>query len=72
MVVTGALAFGWAVIELTFKPLIDKARASIDKSDPTRDLDDADVDVVTKKLVDELVTAVEAAATSTGATPYFR
>ncbi|KAJ7977426.1 Outer envelope membrane protein 7 [Quillaja saponaria] len=40
MVVFGALAFGWLAIELAFKPLLDKARAAMDKSDPTRDPDD--------------------------------
>lgn len=40
-VVLGALAFGWAAIELAFKPWLDKARAAMDKSDPTRDPDDS-------------------------------
>uniref|UniRef100_A0A3Q7H5T5 Outer envelope membrane protein 7 n=1 Tax=Solanum lycopersicum TaxID=4081 RepID=A0A3Q7H5T5_SOLLC len=39
-VVFGALAFGWLAIELAFKPWLDKARASMDKSDPSRDPDD--------------------------------
>ncbi|CAN4098194.1 unnamed protein product [Withania somnifera] len=39
-VVFGALAFGWLAIELAFKPWLDKARAAIDKSDPSRDPDD--------------------------------
>nr|XP_043637225.1 outer envelope membrane protein 7-like [Erigeron canadensis] len=39
-IVIGALAFGWAAIELAFKPWLDKARASMDKSDPARDPDD--------------------------------
>ncbi|MFS7994671.1 putative outer envelope membrane protein [Helianthus anomalus] len=38
VVVIGALAFGWADIELAFKPFLDKARTSIDKSGPTREL----------------------------------
>ncbi|KAL0004655.1 hypothetical protein SO802_012216 [Lithocarpus litseifolius] len=32
-------AFGWLAIELAFKPFLDKFRAAIDKSDPTRDPD---------------------------------
>ncbi|KAK8635929.1 hypothetical protein V6N13_004641 [Hibiscus sabdariffa] len=40
-VVVGALAFGWMAIEMAFKPLLDKARAAMDKSDPDRDPDDA-------------------------------
>ncbi|KAJ8748428.1 hypothetical protein K2173_003065 [Erythroxylum novogranatense] len=40
MVVFGALAFGWLAIEMAFKPFLDKARAAMDKSDPTRDPDD--------------------------------
>lgn len=40
MVVFGALAFGWLAIELAFKPLLDKARSALDKSDPARDPDD--------------------------------
>ncbi|XP_015888091.3 uncharacterized protein LOC107423084 [Ziziphus jujuba] len=40
MVVFGALAFGWMAIELAFKPLLDKARSALDKSDPARDPDD--------------------------------
>ncbi|KAK7857012.1 outer envelope membrane protein 7 [Quercus suber] len=40
VVVFGALAFGWLAIELAFKPFLDKFRAAIDKSDPTRDPDD--------------------------------
>ncbi|XP_039008609.1 outer envelope membrane protein 7-like [Hibiscus syriacus] len=39
-VVVGAIAFGWMAIEMAFKPLLDKARASTDKTDPGRDLDD--------------------------------
>ncbi|KAI3760087.1 hypothetical protein L1987_50477 [Smallanthus sonchifolius] len=68
VVVIGALAFGWAAIELAFKPWLDKARASMDKSDPTRDPDDADVDVVAKEAVDELVADAAAAATADAAT----
>lgn len=40
LVVFGALALAWMTIELAFKPFVDKARAAIDKSDPTRDPDD--------------------------------
>ncbi|KAK8575348.1 hypothetical protein V6N13_033402 [Hibiscus sabdariffa] len=40
-IVVGALAFGWMAIEMAFKPLLDKARAAMDKSDPDHDLDDA-------------------------------
>ncbi|KAK6239226.1 hypothetical protein QUC31_004695 [Theobroma cacao] len=39
-VVFGALAFGWLAIEMAFKPILDKARAAMDKSDPDRDPDD--------------------------------
>ncbi|MCD9558849.1 hypothetical protein HAX54_016477 [Datura stramonium] len=39
-VVFGALAFGWLAIELAFKPWLEKARAAMDKSDPSRDPDD--------------------------------
>ncbi|CAL5425261.1 unnamed protein product [Camellia sinensis] len=48
-IVAGALAFGWLAIELAFKPWLDKARAALTKSDPTRDPDDADDDSTTKK-----------------------
>ncbi|KVH94405.1 outer envelope membrane protein 7-like [Cynara cardunculus var. scolymus] len=48
VVVFGAVAFGWAAIELAFKPWLNKARASMDKSDPTRDPDDVDVDTANK------------------------
>lgn len=41
-VVVGALALGWLAIELAFKPWLDKARAAMDKSDPSRDPDDDD------------------------------
>ncbi|KAK6937511.1 hypothetical protein RJ641_031019 [Dillenia turbinata] len=41
-VVFGALAFGWLAIEMALKPILDKARASMEKSDPTRDPDDVD------------------------------
>ncbi|KAK8614756.1 hypothetical protein V6N13_068549 [Hibiscus sabdariffa] len=40
-IVVGALAFGWMATEMAFKPLLDKARAAMDKSDPDHDLDDA-------------------------------
>ena len=39
VVVFGALASGWLASELAFKPFLDKFRAAIDKSDPTRDPD---------------------------------
>ncbi|XP_076890509.1 outer envelope membrane protein 7-like [Bidens hawaiensis] len=64
VVVIGALAFGWAAIELAFKPWLDKARASIDKSDPACDPDDTavgGVDTEAKVSVDELVAAAEEA-----------
>ncbi|PON63910.1 outer envelope membrane protein [Trema orientale] len=44
MVVFGALALGWLAIELAFKPILDKARAAMDKSDPARDPDQDDDD----------------------------
>ena len=37
----GALALGWATIELAFKPWLDQARKAMDKSDPAKDPDDA-------------------------------
>ena len=40
VVVVGALALAWLAIELALKPFLSKTRASIDKSDPTRDPDD--------------------------------
>ena len=41
-VVVSALAFGWLAIEFAFKPWLEKARAALNKSDPSRDPDDAD------------------------------
>ncbi|KAL2540607.1 6.7 kDa chloroplast outer envelope membrane protein-like [Abeliophyllum distichum] len=41
-IVLGGLAFGWLTIELALKPWLDKTRAAINNSDPTRDPDDAD------------------------------
>ncbi|KAL4558786.1 hypothetical protein LXL04_036988 [Taraxacum kok-saghyz] len=64
VVVVGALAFGWAAIELAFKPWLDKARASMDKSDPTRDPDDVDLDAGGKKLSDELDAAAASSSSS--------
>lgn len=52
MVVFGALALGWAAIELAFKPLLDKARAAMDKSDPARDPDDDVADAAKKSPAD--------------------
>ncbi|GKD27692.1 outer envelope membrane protein 7-like protein, partial [Tanacetum coccineum] len=45
VIVIGALAFGWAAIELAFKPWLHKTRAAMDKSDPSRDPDDVDAPV---------------------------
>ncbi|KAL7584657.1 outer envelope membrane protein 7 [Lactuca sativa] len=67
VVVLGALAFGWAAIELAFKPWLDKARASMDKSDPTRDPDDIDLDAGAKASSDEIDPA--AASSSSSAAP---
>lgn len=39
-VVLGALALGWATIELAFKPWLDQARKAMDKSDPSKDPDE--------------------------------
>ncbi|KAI3749362.1 hypothetical protein L2E82_19972 [Cichorium intybus] len=64
VVVFGALAFGWATIELAFKPWLDKARASMDKSDPTRDPDDIDLDAGAIKLSDELDAAASSSSSS--------
>ncbi|WVZ06782.1 hypothetical protein V8G54_020128 [Vigna mungo] len=62
VVVAGALAFAWLAIELALKPFLSKARASVDKSDPARDPDDADVP---KPTIDDLpdVSASETAST---------
>ncbi|KAK4742806.1 hypothetical protein SAY87_000807 [Trapa incisa] len=38
-VVFGALAFGWLAIEMAFRPLLNRARAAMDRSDPERDPD---------------------------------
>ncbi|KAF4346299.1 hypothetical protein CsatB_005654 [Cannabis sativa] len=46
LVVFGALSLGWLAIELAFKPILDKARAAMDKSDPARDPDEDPVVVV--------------------------
>ncbi|KAF7120337.1 hypothetical protein RHSIM_Rhsim13G0023900 [Rhododendron simsii] len=48
-VVAGALAFGWLAIELAFKPWLEKARAAMNKSDPTQDPDDVVEGIATKK-----------------------
>lgn len=45
-VVVAALAFGWLAIEIAFKPFLEKLRSSIDKSDPTKDPDDAAAEAV--------------------------
>ncbi|KAK1267420.1 hypothetical protein QJS04_geneDACA014502 [Acorus gramineus] len=42
LVVFGGLLFGWMAIEMAFKPLLDKVRGAISKSDPSRDPDDDD------------------------------
>lgn len=67
VVVFGALAFGWAAIELAFKPWLGKARASMDKSDPTRDPDDVDVDAGGKKPSEELEAAASSSSSSSSA-----
>ncbi|MCD9561141.1 hypothetical protein HAX54_020115 [Datura stramonium] len=41
-VVVGALACGWLAIEFAFKPLLEKARTALNKSDPARDPDHED------------------------------
>ncbi|KAH8505013.1 hypothetical protein H0E87_012308 [Populus deltoides] len=41
-VVFGALTFGWQAIEIAFKPFLDKALSTMDKSDLARDLDGDD------------------------------
>nr|ADT82942.1 chloroplast outer envelope protein 8 [Suaeda salsa] len=43
-IVMSALAFGWLTIELAFKPWLDKARATLNKSDPNHDPDVDDND----------------------------
>lgn len=67
VVVFGALAFGWAAIELAFKPWLGKARAAMDKSDPTRDPDDVDVDAGAKKPSEEPEAAASASASAAAA-----
>lgn len=67
VIVFGALAFGWATIELAFKPWLDKARASMDKSDPTRDPDDVDVDADAQKPSDEPEAAASSSSSSSSA-----
>lgn len=52
MVVFGALALGWAAIELAFKPLLDKVRAAMDRSDPAHDPDDVVADAARKSPAD--------------------
>ncbi|RZC72939.1 hypothetical protein C5167_048413 [Papaver somniferum] len=52
LVVFGALAFGWLTMEIAFKPYLDKARAAMDKSDPSHDPDDEEEDN-NKSLSDE-------------------
>jgi hypothetical protein len=42
VVVFEALAFGWQAIEMAFKPFLDKAHSTMDKSDPARDPDGDD------------------------------
>ncbi|KAI3958377.1 hypothetical protein MKW98_011065 [Papaver atlanticum] len=51
LVVFGALAFGWLTMEIAFKPYLDKARAAMDKSDPSHDPDEEEED--NNKLSDE-------------------
>ncbi|KAI3893642.1 hypothetical protein MKX03_006220 [Papaver bracteatum] len=52
LVVFGALAFGWLTMEIAFKPYLDKARAAMDKSDPSHDPDEEEEDN-NKPLSDE-------------------
>ena len=66
VVVIGALAFAWAAIELAFKPLLDKARGSINKSDPKADADDV---TVAEKSVEEPPAADAAADDAAAAAP---
>ncbi|KAI4349534.1 hypothetical protein L6164_010114 [Bauhinia variegata] len=40
VVVVGALACVWLAVEFALKPILDRTRAAIDKSDPARDPDD--------------------------------
>ncbi|KAL2944955.1 Outer envelope membrane protein 7 [Bienertia sinuspersici] len=42
-IVMSALAFGWLAIELAFKPWLDKARSTLNNSDPDHDPDEDDV-----------------------------
>uniref|UniRef100_A0A7N0TMP8 Outer envelope membrane protein 7 n=1 Tax=Kalanchoe fedtschenkoi TaxID=63787 RepID=A0A7N0TMP8_KALFE len=37
-----AVGVAWMTVELAFKPFLSQARKALDKSDPTRDPDDAD------------------------------
>lgn len=52
-VVLGALALGWATIELAFKPWLDQARKAMDKSDPAKDPDDASTSAPPAPVIDE-------------------
>lgn len=40
IVAFGALALAWFAIEIALKPFLDRARAGMNKSDPSRDPDD--------------------------------
>lgn len=53
VVVVGALAFAWLAIEIALKPFLAKTRGSMDKSDPTRDPDDALPDPSAPKTDDD-------------------
>ncbi|KAL7002361.1 hypothetical protein U1Q18_003516 [Sarracenia purpurea var. burkii] len=48
-VMIGALTFGWLAIKLAFKPLLDKVRAAMAKSDLSHDPDDDDAATTKKK-----------------------
>ncbi|KAI3734283.1 hypothetical protein L6452_13748 [Arctium lappa] len=52
------------MMKLPFKSWLDKARASMDKSDPTHDPDDVDVKVGAKKTSDELESAASSFSSS--------
>ncbi|CAI9107894.1 OLC1v1007375C1 [Oldenlandia corymbosa var. corymbosa] len=60
-VVVAALAFGWAAIELAFKPWLEKTRKAMDKSDPAVDPDDVDDAAAKTEPPPEVIAAAEKA-----------
>ncbi|KAJ8491135.1 hypothetical protein OPV22_012856 [Ensete ventricosum] len=44
LLVSGGLALAWLAVETAFKPLLDRLRGAISRSDPAHDPDDDDDD----------------------------